>query len=130
MAKGDYEGASKILGRVPWLKEDPDVAALLAKVVKEEERTRPQREAKQARERAASENGQILRTKFLDDGLDIKVQVKGQEAERLDLHFVLFNDVWTHNFKKGSLMGEIQRMGFKRVDFRDGYDYHVYFTFK
>jgi hypothetical protein len=61
--------------------------------------------------------------------MDIKVSVSGQHNERLKLTFVLFNDVWMHNFKKGSLIDEIRGKGFKRVDLSDGYDWGYYFTF-
>jgi hypothetical protein len=71
-----------------------------------------------------------LRDKFLDDGMDIKVSTSGTSSNRLYFKYALFNDVWVHKFQKGSLIDEIKEMGFKKVDFDDGYDYHVYFTFK
>ena len=63
-----------------------------------------------------------LRDHFLDQGMDIKVSVSGKHNERLKLTFVLFNDVWMHNFKKGSLIDEIRGKGFRRVDLSDGYE--------
>ncbi len=71
-----------------------------------------------------------LREKFLDDGVDIKVSVSGSAATKLKLEYVLFNDVWTHKFQKGSLMQEIGRLGFKEVHFDDGYDYAMVLTFE
>jgi len=132
----DYTGALAILGRFEWLKDDPDAAVLRQRVAEEELRTRPERDAR-ARQAQASANeaarvtyAAALREKFLDDGLDIKVSVSGDHAERLDLHYVLFNDVWLHKFRKGSLIQEIWMLGFTRIDFRDGYDYHMYLTRK
>ncbi len=71
-----------------------------------------------------------LRTHFLDQNMDVEVRVSGSKADRLTLEFVLFNAVWAHNFQKGDLIDEIRGKGFKRVDLTDGYDYHVYWTFK
>lgn len=76
------------------------------------------------------EYGNKLRDKFLDDGMDIKVSTSGTSSNRLYFKYALFNDVWVHKFQKGSLIDEIKEMGFKKVDFDNGYDYHVYFTFK
>lgn len=136
MEAEDYAGALAILGRFPWLNDDPDAAALRQRIAREEARTRPVREerARQA-QAAALEVARVayasaLREKFLDDGLDIKVSVSGDHSEQLDLQYVLFNDVWLHKFRKGSLIQEIWKMGFTRIDFRDGYDYHMYVTLK
>lgn len=72
---------------------------------------------------------EALRERFLDAGLDIKVKASGVQAERLELTFVLFNDVWTHRFQKDGLVAQWQAMGFKRVDAKDGFgDYHVYWN--
>jgi hypothetical protein len=70
-----------------------------------------------------------LRNHFLDQSLDIKVSVSGKHDERLKLTYVLFNDVWLHNFKKGSLIDEIRGKGFRRVDLTDGYNWGYYLTF-
>ena len=71
-----------------------------------------------------------LRETFLDRSMDIKVSVAGQHAERLMLRYPLFGDVWVHQFQKGDLAEEIRSLGFKKVDFNDGYDYHVVLTFR
>jgi hypothetical protein len=57
------------------------------------------------------------------------VTVSGKYNERLKLKYVLFNDVWLHNFQKGSLKEEIRQEGFRRVDMEDGYDWGYYITF-
>jgi hypothetical protein len=35
--------------------------------------------------------------------------------------FVLFDEVWVHNFQKGDLLEEVGRQGFKKVVVSDGY---------
>ncbi|MBN2267785.1 MAG: hypothetical protein JW725_05625 [Candidatus Babeliaceae bacterium] len=79
---------------------------------------------------ARREYVKALREKFLDEGMDIKVSASGSTATQLNLKYTLFNDVWVHKFKKGALCDEISRMGFKKVDFNNGYDYHVMLTFQ
>jgi hypothetical protein len=76
-------------------------------------------------ERAAY--GVILRERFLDHGEDIKVWVYGERKDHITLEWVMFNDVWTHRMSKGDgIIVDLQRLGFRRVDVVDGYDYHVY----
>jgi hypothetical protein len=129
----NYDGALTILDRVTWLQDDPEVKKLHSKIAREAERTRSVREAQARKEKLASgiatrkAYAATLREKFLDDGLDIKVAVKGKNAEVLYLTYPLFNDVWTHKFSKGSLIDEIQGLGFTRVDFDDNYEFHKYF---
>jgi hypothetical protein len=72
----------------------------------------------------------LLREKFLDQGLDIKVYVSGKNSDQLFLSYVLFNDVWTHKFEKGDLVKQIRNLGFTRIDFNNQYDYHVYYNLK
>lgn len=71
----------------------------------------------------------ILREKYLDENLDIKVLVYGNNNTVIKLSFVLFNDVWSHKMQKGNLITEIQNMGFKKLIMTDGYDYNVYWNF-
>jgi hypothetical protein len=66
---------------------------------------------------------QTLREHFLDKGLDIKVHASGAAADRLTMTFVLFNDVWVHNFLKGDLLREIWSQGFRTVYMEDGFNY-------
>lgn len=72
----------------------------------------------------------LLRERYLDQNLDIKVKVTGKGNDHLTLQFALFNDVWAHKFQKGDLVDEVRKLGFHRVDMTDGYDYHVYWTFE
>jgi hypothetical protein len=74
--------------------------------------------------------GMRLRQRYLDDNLDIKVRVTGRESERITLEFALFNDVWANKMRKGDLLDEMRRLGFKRMDMTDNYDYHVYWDLK
>jgi hypothetical protein len=67
-----------------------------------------------------------LRERFLDEGFDIKVSVSGAQSDRLTYKFVLFNDVWSHRFQKDGLIDQAAKLGFKRVDMTDGYDWHIY----
>lgn len=101
----------------------------LAEAEREREERKRAREEFVAGSASRKDYGSELRTHFLDQGMDIKVSVSGQHNERLKLKFVLFNDVWMHNFKKGTLIDEIRGKGFKRVDLSDGYDWGYYFTF-
>jgi hypothetical protein len=88
-----------------------------------------------AHEKLAAANGIIARRayvdmareKFLDSGMDIKVSVSGKSATQLNLKYALFNDVWVHRIRKDS--DGFRAMGFKKIDFDNGYDYHVILTF-
>ena len=74
--------------------------------------------------------GAALRERFLDKGMDIKVHVSGRNNDHITLEWVLFNDVWTHQMEKpDGLAQEMKGLGFKRVDVKSGYDYHVYWDF-
>jgi hypothetical protein len=66
------------------------------------------------------------REEFLDKGLDIKVRVSGSQSDRLVYEFVLFNDVWSHRFRKDGLIGQAAKLGFKRIEMTDGYNWNVY----
>lgn len=93
------------------------------------------RAAKEAKERAKTAAlaraayGEVLRTRFLDKNLDIKVSVTGAKKDRITLKFILFNDVWSHRIQQDGLLRELRDIGFKRVTLTDGYDYTVYWDF-
>ena len=74
--------------------------------------------------------GKMLRQRYLDDNLDIKVRVSGKKSERITLEFALFNDVWANKIRKGDLLDQMSKLGFKRMDMTDNYDYHVYWDLK
>ncbi|GEM_PF-4085567 len=71
----------------------------------------------------------LLQDKFYDDGLNITVRASGPDATVLQITFVLFDEVWIHNFQKGDLLDEIQKRGFKRVIAADGYSKSWVWTF-
>lgn len=60
--------------------------------------------------------------------MDVKVSVSGQHNERIRLQYVLFNDVWLHQFQKGSLISEMHSEGFKGAELSDGYDWRYRIT--
>ncbi|MEP7012023.1 MAG: hypothetical protein ABJC13_16985 [Acidobacteriota bacterium] len=105
-------------------------------------RKEPKWAAAEARERAAekrqalvdgTENRQLvadrLRENFLDQGLDIKVRLKGRYKERITFTYVLFSDVWSHRFETEGILDSLQAAGYQRVDMTDDYDWHVHWTF-
>ena len=67
-----------------------------------------------------------LRERYLDQNLDIDVTVGGKNRDRITLKYVLFSDVWARKFQKGDLLEEMRKIGFRRVQISDGYDYGVY----
>ena len=90
---------------------------------------KPQRDYEVSTSYTRKQFGKTFRVYWLDRGMDVDVKVSGKNNTRLTLTHVLFSDVWAHKFKKeGDLQGW-KDLGFKRVDLRDGFDYHVYWTF-
>jgi len=91
--------------------------------------------ARQAKTNAENERSarkayaELLRNRFLDQGLDINVRVDGRNSDRITLTFALFNAVWAHRMQKDGLLDELRGLGFKRVNLTDGYDYAVYWDF-
>src|SRR5205823_5711705 len=72
----------------------------------------------------------VLRERFLDKNMDVKVHVSGKQYDRITLEWVLFSDVWTHKMAQADgLLPEMKTAGFRRVDVTNGYDYHVYWGF-
>lgn len=64
----------------------------------------------------------ILEERYLDEGYDIRVYVRGERATTLVLEYVLFNRVWAHQLEKeADFWREMRKLGFKRVEMRDGY---------
>jgi hypothetical protein len=103
------------------------------KPLEEAARKKREREAKAAAAAAGvelrKEYAKVLRTRFLDQGADIKVNVSGKNAQTIKLTFILFNDVWSHRVQKDGLLAEMKTLGFKRVEMSDGYDWGIYWTF-
>lgn len=99
--------------------------AIDAGMGRERERSEKEREKLSQAERVAY--GVLLRDRFLDKGMDVKVSVTGRQKDRITLTWVLMSDVWTHQMKKPTgVVAEMKQLGFRRVDAMDGYDYHVY----
>jgi len=74
--------------------------------------------------------GAVLRERFLDKGMDIKVVVSGANNDHITLTWSLFSDVWVHQMEKSDgLIPEIYKVGFNRLDVKNGYDYHMYWDF-
>jgi hypothetical protein len=113
-------------GKEEWIH-----ATLLGSAIPESPEERRKRLAAERKE--GSENrkhyAELLRERFLDAGLDIKVKASGANAERLTFEYVLFTDVWSHRFQKDGILEQARAMGFRRVDMKDGYNYHVYWNF-
>jgi len=113
--------------------------ALLAKAERERKRQEylraiEEKKQKQEIEKAASifrkEYAKTLRNEFLDLGFDINVQVAGENNTRLILTFVLFNEVWMRKFETSGNFDAWHKLGFNRVDLKDGYNYHRYMYWK
>ncbi len=73
------------------------------------------------------EYGERLRESYLDKHLNIFVVVSGYRNTTITLYYVLFTEVWVHEFSKGSLITEMQNMGFKKVILNSG-DYYGQFS--
>ena len=63
------------------------------------------------------------RNDFLDNGLDIKINVQGAHNEIITFKYALFNDVWSHKFQKEGVIDTLQELGFKKVKMTDGYNW-------
>ncbi|MBF9252489.1 hypothetical protein I2I11_04215 [Pontibacter sp. 172403-2] len=65
-----------------------------------------------------------LRNAFLDDGMDVKVDVEGDSSDILILSYLLFDDVWDRKFQTNGSYKAWQKMGYKKVILQDeGEDY-------
>lgn len=138
VAQKDYRKALDILERgagiglsySPWLADDNEVKALLARVKREvrhddaRRRVADAAKGKEGRQEFASK----LRQLYLNQGFDIEVHTSGRNAERLMLKYVLFNAVWMNAFEKSDTFFAARVLGFKSVDLDSGYDYHVRVT--
>lgn len=74
--------------------------------------------------------GSIVRNKFLDDGLDIKVRVHGPDNTTMTLSYPLFDAVWAHKMKQGDLVQQVGQEGFKKVLLTDGNEWAYEMTFR
>lgn len=105
--------------------------------VAEQKKAAAEKERKRIADKAAKEKiqaerdarvlyGLLLRNNYLDQGMDIKVYIKGRNKDVLVLSFILINDVWFHQFGKGTLIDEIREMGFNKITMTDGSSYRRY----
>ena len=62
---------------------------------------------------------------FLQSGMDVKVRVHGTKSTRVTLTYVFFsNRVVVHNLlEDGNLLQLLQKVGFKKLTFSDGFQY-------
>ena len=66
-------------------------------------------------------------TKLLDEGMDVRVRLRGRYKDTVTIVYVLFNRAWAHKITgggstaSGSFLGNLEKLGFKRVVFSDGY---------
>ncbi len=68
-----------------------------------------------------------MERRFLDEGMDVRVQVQGSNKDRLKLTWPLFGRVTIHqmtdgnSMSKGSFLRNLEEAGFRKVTFSDGY---------
>ena len=67
---------------------------------------------------------QQLRNDFLDDGMDVKVDIEGDSNDVLILTYTLFDDVWDRKFQTNGSYKAWQKMGFKKIILQD--DHYKY----
>jgi tetratricopeptide (TPR) repeat protein len=72
----------------------------------------------------------------LDQGMDVRMVLLGKNKDRMKIIYILFNRAWAHKMTEGGSMAEgsflanLQKVGFKRVTFSDGYDSSFYYDLK
>lgn len=65
---------------------------------------------------------------LLGEGMDVHVRLGGSLEDRVTIQYVLLNRAWAFKITDGgsvtdgSFLGQLQKIGFKRVTFSDGYD--------
>ncbi len=70
-----------------------------------------------------------IQSNFYDNGLNITVRTSGPDATVLRLTFVLFDEVFIHNFEKGPTFDEAKKLGFRKAILYDGYTKNWTWTF-
>jgi hypothetical protein len=74
--------------------------------------------------------------KMLDGGMDMDFTLSGAQKERLSIKWALMGKVAVHkltdggSMNAGSLLSQMQKVGFRRVSFTDGYNFAVYYDLK
>lgn len=64
--------------------------------------------------------GKRLREKFLDEGLNIRVKVRGKYKDRMTLTYILMGDVLIHQMRKSGLVSQIEEAGFRKLILQTG----------
>jgi len=64
---------------------------------------------------------------LLSEGMDVRVKLQGRNKNVVKIVYVLFNRAWAYQItdggstSAGSFLGELQKIGFKKVIFSDGF---------
>ncbi|MCY1008400.1 hypothetical protein OV079_23150 [Nannocystis pusilla] len=75
-----------------------------------------------------TEWAQRYETQLLDSGLDVRVSLLGKYKDMVKIRWVLLGRATVHQLTKdGEMLQELQKIGFKRVTFSDGYFESWYF---
>lgn len=99
-------------------------AALYARVkprldAEKEQQRRAERTAAVAARRAYAKT---YEESLLDKGINATVTTSGTDATTLQMKWILVGKVLAHQYTKGSILGEMRNMGFRRFVITDGYD--------
>jgi hypothetical protein len=71
--------------------------------------------------------------KMLDQGMEVDCTLSGPQKDRLSMKWVLMSKVAVHkitndgSMREGAFLANMQKVGFKRVHFSDGYNFGVYY---
>ena len=70
---------------------------------------------------------------MLDQGMEVDFVLSGEKKDRVTVKWVLMNKVAVHKITKdgslseGAFLGQMQKVGFRRVTFSDGFNFAVYY---
>lgn len=134
VAAEDYENAITqfvlVSTRHPECKKMAENARQKAAIKEANEEKKKKAAEEDAKEATRITYAKLLRQKYLDAGLDIKVTTHGKRNRIIKLTFALFNDVWENKIRKGGLYKELIQLDFRRIELSDNYNYNVYVDFK
>lgn len=102
----------------------PPSAKEIARARREEEKTRV------AAEKALTEfkrqrritYAKMVEERFLDGGMDVRVEAVGKQEDTLRFTWILANRVTVHDMHKRLDFDDLRTWGFRRVELTDGYD--------
>ncbi|MEM9462022.1 MAG: hypothetical protein AAGF11_48130 [Myxococcota bacterium] len=61
-------------------------------------------------------------TSLLDEGMDVRVSLRGKRKTKIKIRYALLNRAGVHQITKdGSFLNNLQKIGFERVTFSDGF---------